>query len=149
MASSAKPLIDLDAQCACGAVSVSARGTVLSMLMCSCADCQKATGTGHSAFMLMKADDVAIAGPTRSFERTSNSGARLTRWFCPECGTPLSGRSSRAPQVVILPVGLFGRATADWYRPSQLIFSRSHLEWDTIDPELPRWQTYRDEERGT
>ena len=45
---------------------------------------------------------------------------------------------------MMLPVGLFGAAAADWYEPSQLIFARSHREWDLVAAGLPRHQTYRD-----
>lgn len=140
-----KPVVEAEARCACGGIAVTVRGRVLSMLMCACADCQQATGSGHSAFALFKASAVTVTGETRSFTRPANSGARFTRWFCPNCGTPLFGRSSRAETVTVVPVGLFGGA-ADWYRPNQLIFARSHHDWDVVDAALPRWQTYRDEE---
>ena len=139
------PLVNADAHCACGSVAVAANGRVLSLLMCSCEDCQKATGSGHSAFALFRTTDVTVTGEASSFARPSNSGATFTRWFCPTCGTPLTGRSSRAETVTIVPVGLFGRA-ATWYRPGQLIFARSHHDWDAVDAALPQWQTYRDEE---
>jgi hypothetical protein len=145
MADTDKPAVTAEARCACGSVGVAVQGRVLSMLMCSCEDCQMATGSGHSAFALFRADDVTVTGETRAFTRPSNSGATFTRWFCPTCGTPLCGRSSRAEAVTVVPVGLFGR-TADWYRPNQLIFARSHHAWDVVDDSLPQWQTYRDEE---
>ncbi len=113
------------------------------MFMCSCEDCQRATGSGHSCVALAKAADVTLTGPVKSFARPANSDATLTRWFCPECGTPLTAQSSRAEGVMMLPVGLFG-AAADWYVPNQLIFARSHRDWDLIDPALPQHQTYRD-----
>lgn len=140
-----RPIVDVTASCACGAVSLRFAGKVLSMFMCSCEDCQKATGTGHSAILLARPDDVAISGPTRSFARPANSGAVLTRSFCPDCGTPLVAHSSRAPELLMLPVGLFGEAAADWYVPNQLIFARSHRDWDLVDPGLPQHLTYRDE----
>ncbi len=140
-----KPLVDAQARCACGGVVVTVHGRVLSMMLCACEDCQKSTGTGHSAIALFRANDVTVTGETRSFSRPSNSGATFTRSFCPACGTPLHGRSSRADAVTMVPVGLFGNG-ADWYRPNQLIFARSHHDWDTVDAALPRWQTYRDEE---
>lgn len=145
MPSDDKPVVEAEARCACGGVTVTVSGRVLSMLMCACEDCQKATGTGHSAFALFRRDAVTVTGETRSHERPSNSGARFTRWFCPDCGTPICGRSSRADAITVVPVGLFGRS-AGWYRPSQLIFARSHHDWDVVDAALPRWQTYRDEE---
>ncbi len=139
-----KPLVDAQARCACGGVVVAVHGRVLSMMLCACEDCQKATGAGHSALAVFRAGDVRIEGDTRSFVRPSNSGATLTRWFCPTCGTPLCGGSSRMAAITIVPVGLLGGG-ADWYRPNQLIFARSHHEWDIVDAALPRWQTYRDE----
>lgn len=141
-----KPLVDAEARCACGGVTVAVKGRVLSMLMCSCEDCQKATGSGHSTIALFRATDVTVTGETKSFARRANSGAIFTRWFCPTCGTPLCGRSSRAEAITVVPVGLFGRG-ADWYQPNQLIFARSHHDWDVVDAALPQWQTYRDEER--
>lgn len=112
------------------------------MLLCSCEDCQKASGTGHSAIAIVDAADVELTGDTRTFERPAASGAVLARTFCPTCGTPLCGRSSRWPDGLMLPVGLFG-ADTDWFAPSQLIFARSHREWDTIAGDLPRHDTYR------
>ncbi|MHB1102171.1 MAG: GFA family protein [Devosia sp.] len=139
------PRVDLKARCACGAVSVAVNGPISSMFMCSCVDCQKATGTGHSTVAIADPADVEIAGPIKSFARPADSGATFTRSFCPECGTPLYGKSSRAPDAIMLPVGLFG-AEAQWFAPNQLIFSRSHREWDEIAAALPRHQTYRNRE---
>ncbi len=141
-----RPTVDLAANCACGAVSVHFAGPVKSMFMCSCEDCQKASGGGHSAFVIARAGDVTIAGPLKSHERASNSGATFRRYFCPECGTPIYGQSSRGPEIVSIPVGLFGAQAAAWFEPNQLIFARSHRDWDTIAAELPRYQTYRGEE---
>lgn len=138
-----KPPIDLAARCACGAVELRLNGRVRSMFLCSCEDCQRSTGTGHATVALVAIDDLEVAGATRSFARPAHSGATLTRWFCPVCGTPLHARSSRAEALALVPVGLFAGA-AGWFAPSQLIFARSHHEWDLVDPALPRHDTYRE-----
>ena len=139
-----RPQVDVRAKCACGAVQVALKGRVLSMFLCSCEDCQRASGTGHAAIVLARPADVTISGETRSFPRPANSGAIMTRSFCPQCGTPIVGQSSRAPDVIMLPVGLFGDAAADWYWPNQLIFARSHREWDEVAATIPQHATYRD-----
>src|SRR5690606_8797264 len=108
-------------------------------------DCQKASGTGHSTVALVAESDLTVTGETKSFARPANSGAIFTRYFCPQCGTPLYGQSSRAPGIRMLAVGLFGKDT-DWFRPNQVIFGRSHRQWDELAAEIPRYQTYRDEE---
>ena len=145
MSTSDKPEIDLSANCACGQVALSVRGRIRSMFMCSCEDCQRATGTGHSTVALVRPADVTVIGPTASFARPAHSGATLTRWFCSTCGTPLYAQSSRAPELLMLPVGLFG-SNAGWFAPNQLIFARSHHDWDTIPAGLPQHATYRDPE---
>ena len=115
-----RPLVDLTAQCACGSVSVRFVGKVLSMFMCSCEDCQRATGAGHSAIVLARPGDVTIAGGTRSFARPANSGATLTRHFCPQCGTPLYAQSSRAEGVLMLSVGLFDKELYNYIQSDQV-----------------------------
>ncbi len=137
-----RPRVDLTASCACGRVSVAFSGKVLAMFMCSCADCQMATGTGHSTVILASPADVTVSGESKSFARPADSGATFTRSFCPECGTPLFGVSSRAPHAIMLPAGLFAGAN-DWYLPNQLIFARSHRDWDLMPAGLPQHDTYR------
>ena len=137
-----RPVVDLSTTCACGAVTIAVKGTVYSMLLCSCEDCQKASGTGHSAIFITDPASLTVTGETRGFDVTAHSGATFARHFCPTCGTRLYGRSSRTERSVMLPVGLFGRDTA-WFEPTQLIFSRSHRDWDTIAEHLPRHATYR------
>lgn len=143
-----RPVVDLTARCACGAVTVHFAGPVKSMFMCACEDCQKASGTGHSTVALASRADVTITGPVTAYDRPSNSGATLTRHFCPTCGTPVYARSSRAPDALMLPVGLFGKDSTSWFMPTQLIFARSHRDWDLLAADIPRWQTYRDEEQS-
>jgi hypothetical protein len=144
-----RPIVDLTTSCACGAVRVAFKGKVKAMFLCACEDCQKATGTGHSVAIAADPDDVTITGELASFARPADSGATYTRYFCPLCATPIYGISSRAPRLLSLPAGLFGGLTADWYQPTQMIFARSHREWDSIDPALPQHQTYRQREATT
>jgi hypothetical protein len=141
-----RPTVDLSASCACGQVSVTFKGRVKAMFLCSCEDCQKATGTGHSVAIAASPDDIIVTGEMKSHARRADSGATYTRYFCPVCATPIYGISDRAPRLLSLPAGLFGKLTDGWYRPTQLIFARSHRDWDTIADDLPQHQTYRQAE---
>lgn len=116
------------------------------MLACSCQDCQRATGTGHATVALVKDTALNIAGETKTYVRPSDSGAVFTRHFCPECGTPLYGQSSRAPNLRMIAVGFFVGQN-DWFEPRQLIFARSQQAWDLMADHLPRHATYRQEQR--
>ena len=140
---SSRPVIDVSAHCACGCVQVAIAGKVVSMLLCSCLDCQRATGTGHSTVALVPVDALTVVGTTKSFARPCDSGATFTHYFCPECGTPLHGQSSRAPDIRMIPAGFFAGQNG-WFEANQLIFARSRQEWDLIADHLPQHQRYRE-----
>jgi hypothetical protein len=144
MTGTAHPHIDLTTQCDCGAITLAARGQIVSMFLCACRNCQKATGTGHSTVVLMPATAISLTGATKTYSRPADSGATFTRHFCPECGTTLYAQSSRAPSLRMLTAGLFAGQN-DWFAPNQLIFSRSHQAWDLVADHLPRHATYRPE----
>jgi hypothetical protein len=142
MALHPRPVVDISGTCACGAVTMSVKGTVLSMIMCACNDCQRATGTGHATIAIVNRDELTVTGEVKSFGVVADSGATLTRHFCPTCGTPLYGVSSRREDRINLPVGFF-RMQNDWFQPNQVIFDRSSREWDSFPEHLPRHATYR------
>ena len=121
---------------------MSIKGRVVSMLLCSCIDCQRATGTGHSTVALVDRAALHLTGQINSFDRPSDSGAIFTRHFCPHCGTPLYGQSSRAPDIRMVPAGFFAGQNA-WFEPNQLIFARSKQAWDLIADHLPQHERYR------
>ncbi|ODT83830.1 MAG: hypothetical protein ABS76_02690 [Pelagibacterium sp. SCN 64-44] len=144
MSSQRRPSIDLTTTCDCRAVRLAAKGEVVSMLLCSCRNCQRVTGTGHSSVVLFPLDGVRVEGTTKTHVRPAESGALFTRHFCPDCGTTLYAQTSRAPTLCLLPAGLFAGQN-DWFKPGQLLFARSHPAWDLVADHLPRHQTYREE----
>jgi hypothetical protein len=138
------PDLNLNASCDCGAVTVAVNGRVISMFQCACRNCQTVSGSGHSSVVLVQADAVGVVGVTKSHARAADSGAIFTRHFCPECGTTVHAQSSRAPALQILPAGLFAGQN-EWFTPNQLIFARSHAEWDLVDSTMPQHTAYRPE----
>ncbi|WP_172123566.1 GFA family protein [Devosia sp. 919] len=134
--------VNVKASCACGALTMAIVGPVGSMFMCACLHCQQASGTGHSTVALVSEQHLIVSGQAGSFSRPSASGATFTRHFCPCCGTPLYGQSSRAPSVRLVAAGFFAGDNA-WFVPNQLIFARTHQGWDSIADHLPHHETYR------
>lgn len=134
--------IEQTTRCDCGAITLSVTGKIVSMFLCSCENCQRSTGGGHSSVALFHHEALRTVGATKSYSRPADSGATFTRHFCPECGTTVYAQSSRAPALRIVPVGIFAGHN-DWFKPNQLIFERGHQAWDLIADHLPRHETYR------
>lgn len=141
MTTPGRPLLDTEAACACGGARLAVKGPALSMFLCACTDCQKETGTGHSAAILVKAADATVKGTLKPFSRPAASGATTTRHFCPDCGVTLFAQSSRAPATILIPAGLLA---FEGFAPNQVIFARSHADWDTLPDAIPRYDTYKE-----
>ena len=142
MTSQANTELNQSGRCDCGAIVLHVHGRVVSMFHCSCENCQRTSGAGHSSVALFHTEALRIVGATKAFSRPAESGATFTRHFCPECGTTVFAQSSLAPALRIVPVGVFAGDNA-WFKPNQLIFSRSYQSWDLVADHLPWHETYR------
>jgi hypothetical protein len=88
---------------------------------------------------IFRADQVSIDGALADYESIADSGAKMTRSFCPDCGTAVSSRSDARSHLVVLRVGLFEDRAA--LAPSLTIWTDSAPQWacwSTDCPSTPR-----------
>ena len=127
--------------CACGAIRYQCDAEPLLELNCHCRDCQRASGTAFAAIMRMSVTAFTVSkGAPKFYTVTGDSGNKVSRGFCPECGSPLFSRLSGMPGVVGVRVGSLDDPSR--YRPTMDIFVRSAQSWDSRNPELPKFPGY-------
>jgi len=122
--------------CQCGAVRITANAEPLTTRSCWCKDCQKLTGGGptHNAFF--KTEEVEVDGEVRWHDVVAESGNRLSRGFCPNCGNPLLVQSHARRHLIGVRIGAFG--DTDALGPKSLIWTESAPTWAHLDPDLPK-----------
>ncbi|HSC19931.1 MAG TPA: GFA family protein [Rhizomicrobium sp.] len=76
--------------CLCGKVRLVARGKPNRVGLCHCLDCRKHHGALFFAAAMYPADAVTITGETRGYRG---------RFFCPNCGSSVFGRSGEEVEV--------------------------------------------------
>ena len=124
--------------CRCGAVSITVHDKPMMMVQCHCLDCQKFSGTGHSSNAYFSKDDVKIQGAVREFKVLADSGAEMTRSFCPVCGSRLIGTNSERPNLVSIPVGSL--EDQDWYEPQMVLYTSRKHDWDITSDEIESFE---------
>lgn len=117
-------------RCQCGAVTFDVEAEPQLVGHCYCRDCQKSSGAGHVSYVFLAADGVRIEGETHSFESNSNSGATMTRHFCPTCGSRLFGRSSNLPEMIGITLVSFD--DPDAFLPTLSIYTTRRCQWDDL-----------------
>jgi len=76
--------------CLCGAVRIIASGRPNRVGLCHCLDCRKHHGALFYAAAIFPREAVTMSGATRSY---------AGRFFCPDCGSPVFGRSGDEIEV--------------------------------------------------
>src|SRR5262252_1164038 len=91
--------------CACGQIRYRTDAAPTVMLNCHCRDCQRATGGGFAAIVVVPKASVTVEGAPRFHKVTADSGSAIERGFCASCGSPLLIKLERVPDILGLLAG--------------------------------------------
>lgn len=132
-------MMHLTGGCRCGAIRYEAHGTPRLQVTCHCRDCQYAAGGAPTHAVIMRTRDVTVTkGEPRAYAVTADSGERIERLFCPECGTPLFARNPAHPEMLPIKVGSLD--DPGFFRPQAEIWVRSAQPWQYRDPAVPQFR---------
>lgn len=129
--------------CLCGAVRYAIDGPVGAAGYCHCADCRRISGSAYGISVPVAAADFRIVqGTPKGYTKPSDAGRPVTRFFCPECGSPIYTQPPLHPDRVFVKAGSLddpGLVT-----PNRQAWTASRVAWAEIDPGIesfPRGRT--------
>jgi hypothetical protein len=122
--------------CLCGAVRYETHGDPENASYCHCDDCKRATGGPYTVGVLVKLADLRIiSGVVKGYTSLADSGRKITREFCPICGSPLFTRAEKFPDLVFLKAGSLDEPEV--IKPSCQSWTKCAVSWAYIDEKLP------------
>ena len=123
--------------CLCG--SVRYRGTdAEGGGYCYCDDCRRSSGTGHCSHMMAREDTFSVEGDVRFFDKAADSGNKVSRGFCPTCGSPVYSRNSGMPGTVFIRASSLDQA--DVFQPMMTVYASRAPHWDRPLDSLPSFE---------
>jgi hypothetical protein len=126
----------LSGGCACGAVRYETEADPVVMLNCHCRDCQQASGSAYAAIMVVPQSAVRVTGEPRYHKIVGNAGKAVERGFCPTCGSQVTAKLERMPDVLGLQAGSLDDPSR--YKPAMDIFTGSAQSWDHMQAETQK-----------
>jgi len=124
--------------CLCGAVRYECTGDTENASYCHCDDCKKATGGPYTVGVLARADTLRIvSGQVEGYTTIADSGRKITRHFCPNCGSPLFTRGEKSPDLLFLKAGSLDRP--ELIKPNCQTWTKRAVPWAYIDKTLPAY----------
>lgn len=127
-------MLKVSGGCACGAVRYETSDQPTFSFHCQCRQCQQATGGGHSSQFAVSAKNLKVTGDMTFFEQTLDSGSTVGRGFCPICGSPVLGTTSRSPDVRMISAASLDDSSD--FSPQKVFFHDEALPWDHVDQAL-------------
>ena len=132
----------IEGGCACGAIRYRCESDPVAMFKCHCRDCQRATGSGFVAAVLVRFKEFKfVKGTPIYFALPSTDGSTNTRSFCGACGSRLTGGERPRPGAFI---GITASSLDDpsWFKPQMHFFVSQAQPWDLINDDLPKYDEY-------
>jgi hypothetical protein len=126
----------LSGGCACGAIHYECNVDPVLMLNCHCRDCQQASGSAYAAVVVVPKAAVQMRGEPRYYRIVGDTGKAVERGFCATCGSQVTLKLERLPDVLGLRAGSLEDPST--YRPKMDVFTSSAQPWDHMDPGVPK-----------
>jgi hypothetical protein len=124
--------------CLCGAVRYEATGHTVFSVNCHCRDCQRTSGGAYTPALLVPESSITISGEVTYYESTADSGRKVSRGFCPKCGSQLFAKLEMLPDIIGIRAGTLDDPSL--FNPGVDIFTSSAAHWDFMNPDIPKFQ---------
>lgn len=100
--------------------------------VCHCKHCQKQSGTAFSIIVGVPENTLSINGSEhlKEFEDTADSGNKVHRKFCGNCGSPILSVLESIPGMVFVKAGTLDDSS--WLEPTMHVWCASAQPWVNI-----------------
>lgn len=113
--------------CMCGAVRYESTSDAVMQASCYCRDCQRASGAAFAPVLLVPKEAFKVTkGKLKQYEVTGDSGGKVSRGFCADCGSPIMSLLSAMPFTAIKAGSL---DDPNQFKPTASIFVASAPAW--------------------
>jgi len=130
--------LPLSGGCLCRAVRYEIREAPYGQANCHCRACQHATGGAYAPVLLVPAAGFSVTGPLGHHQVLGDSGHRVERGFCTNCGTTLYAHTSRIETM--RPVHAVTLDQPEFFRAELDCWVEAAQPWVVMDPALPKFR---------
>jgi hypothetical protein len=124
--------------CLCGAVRYEASAKPLMTRACWCRVCQYFASGNAAVNLVFSTDTVTISGQLKDFESIADSGNKMHRQFCVDCGVHVFSAAEVRPHILIIRAGTLDEQKD--VKIDALIWTSSAPGWAFLDPNIPQFE---------
>ncbi len=118
--------INVNGDCHCGNITISATIKKSEIRACHCTDCQKFSGAPFRAIAVASYDKISIKGTPKEYIKIGDSGNKRIQSFCSICGTQLFA-TNMDKTLFNIRTGLLDQRNE--LKPNRHVFTASSMTW--------------------
>lgn len=126
----------IEGGCLCGDIRYSSEAEHIVTVLCNCKNCQKQSGAAFSVNIAMPRGSLNVEGEMSCYKDMGDSGMSLNRFFCGNCGSPISSEPDSIPDFTVLKVGTLDDTS--WVQPTMEIYCDSAQSWVELSNQLDK-----------
>lgn len=124
--------------CACGAVRYECSAEPMMSANCYCKDCQRSTGGAFASVLIVpRAAFKMTKGEAKQYEVTGDSGSKVSRGFCVNCGSPILSLLLGNPTIMAIKAGSLDDPAK--FKPAANVYMSSAPPWAPVLHDLPKF----------
>ncbi len=121
--------------CLCGAMRYEANPRQDTAYYCHCRDCQIGSASAFTVAVYSEESDFRlVSGELSTYSKIADSGRKLDRIFCTECGTPKTWTGEGFPGVVLISLSSLDDPEA--YQPVHEGWTDRAVSWCRIREDI-------------
>lgn len=125
--------------CLCGSIKIEISGAITDIIHCHCSLCRKNSGTAYATNGFVNLKDLKVIDPDHKLGAFEIKPGKK-RHFCTTCASPVFSSNVDKPDKIRLRLGLLDTDITE--RPSSHNFVSSRANWEDLDAELPRYDSF-------
>ena len=126
--------------CLCGDVSFEITGEIKDIICCHCSKCRKAQGSAFATNGNLEEKHFKIISGKENLTKYESAKGEY-KYFCKKCGSPIISKSNSKPGNVRVRLGTIETEIKE--RAEAHIFVSSKANWETINDNLPQYESYK------
>ena len=120
--------------CLCGTVRYQISQPLITVSLCNCLSCRKATGSAGVSWLIIRRENLTfVMGEPRTFK----SSQKVIRSFCAQCGTSLTYQSENTPATIDVTTSTLDNP--EDYPPTEEVWLLHKLPWQIPNKSIPQY----------
>ncbi|HEV7631572.1 MAG TPA: GFA family protein [Steroidobacteraceae bacterium] len=122
--------------CLCRVVRYASTAAPIAARICWCRLCQYLGAGSSTVNVCFPSQAITVEGELQDFVSLADSGNRMHRRFCPDCGTPIFSAAEARPHLLFVRAGTLDDPRVA--KPQMTIWTSQAPEWACFNADLPQ-----------